>query len=214
MFSEVPYKIQYDTNIYKFKDKILEILKVNDTAELHKIKKYDIRTRMNDSITDWHKIYYDSFAIFKELYLNFLENFIRPFFKINKGDLVYQKIPNIRIHLVGNLAVGEWHQDKNYNHDSNEMNFWLPFCDTFTTNTIWIESRKGENDVHPYELKYGEILIFNGAELLHGNQINQTDFTRVSVDFRLIKKSKFVPSNKTSINTAAKFKLGDYFDIM
>jgi len=67
-------------------------------------------------------------------------------------------------------------------------------------------------DYKPYRVKYGEILVFNGANLTHGNRENKSLETRVSVDFRLVEPSKFVPNNMGSINMNTKFDIGGYFE--
>ena len=132
--------------------------------------------------------------------------------KFGYSELVYQKIPTFRTQLVNNLGVGEWHRDRTYNHGTTEVNFWMPFTDTNETNTIWMESREGLEDFMPYTVKYGEILVFDGANLLHGNKTNTSDVTRVSVDFRLVDPAKFIPNEAGSINMNAAFDLGGYFE--
>ena len=114
--------------------------------------------------------------------------------------------------MVNNLGVGEWHKDKTYNHDVSEVNFWLPFTDTYDTNTIWSESIEDLGDYRPYNVKYGEILVFSGANLTHGNKINTTEDTRVSIDFRLVDPTKFINNEKTSINGITNFTIGGYFE--
>jgi hypothetical protein len=64
----------------------------------------------------------------------------------------------------------------------------------------------------PYTVKYGEILVFNGANLLHGNKPNESTKTRVSVDFRLVDPAKFTPSTAGSINMNSSFEVGGYFE--
>jgi hypothetical protein len=137
--------------------------------------------------------------------LKFIKEFIKPLF--GGEQLVYQKTPTFRVHLVNNLSVGEFHKDSDYGHGTNEINFWLPFVDTFSTNTIWVESGPELEDYTPKSLDYGEILKFDGANLLHGNKINDTGITRVSVDFRVVKYSEF--EFKTTPRTLALITLLD-----
>ena len=127
--------------------------------------------------------------------------------------MIYQKIPTIRVQLAnGNVAVGECHKDKTYNHGITEVNFWIPFVDTNEYNTIWMESKEDKKDYKPYTVKYGEILVFDGANLYHGNKNNTSSETRVFVDFRLVDPSKFVPNVVGSINTKIKLDVGGYFE--
>lgn len=202
----------YDTSLYKFKELVCKILNVDDLEKLHEFGQYGIFSKDNDQSSKWHKLFYDNFSEFNDLYLKFIGEFIKPLF--GEEQIVYQKIPTFRVHLVGNLSVGEFHKDSDYGHSNNEINFWLPFVDTFSTNTIWVESEPGLGDYAPRSLDYGEVMRFHGANLVHGNKINDTGITRVSIDFRVVKYSEFVPSENTSIDTNLKFDIGEYFDLI
>jgi ectoine hydroxylase-related dioxygenase (phytanoyl-CoA dioxygenase family) len=202
----------YDVKEYPFKQLISEILETEKIEKLHEIKNYEIFSREKDQSSDWHKKYYENFTKFDTLYIKFIKDFIKPIF--NNNMIVYQKIPTFRVQLVGNLGVGQFHRDRDYNHGINEINFWLPFMDVYGNNSIWIESKEGKNDLHPVKLNYGQILEFDGSNLLHGNKINDTNSTRVSVDFRVIEHKNFKPSNKGSINMNSKFDIGGYFNII
>ena len=175
------------------------------------MKEYDLVTREGDQKTHWHRLYYDNFEKFSLLYTDFVKHIQTRF---GYEEIIYQKIPTFRAHLVGNLGVGEWHKDKTYNHGATEVNFWLPFTDTHDTNTIWLESQEDLEDYRPYDVKYGEILVFSGANLNHGNKINGTDSSRVSIDFRLVDPAKFVPNENKSVNGITSFTLGGYFETL
>jgi hypothetical protein len=202
----------YDTSLYQFKEIVCKILNVDNLEKLHDMEQYEIFSRETDQSTKWHKLFYDNFSEFNDLYFKFIKEFIKPLF--DGEEIVYQKIPTFRVHLVNNLSVGEFHKDSDYGHSTNEINFWLPFVDTFSTNTIWVESSPGLKDYASKSLDYGEVLKFDGANLFHGNKINDTDITRVSIDFRVLKYSDFVPSENTSINTNVKFDIGGYFSVI
>lgn len=211
MYLNIPYKIFYDTKKFKFKDIIKDILEVDYLYDLHLLENYDLLKREKDQSTIWHRRYYDKFeSDFKKTYIELLESIKESF---GYKELIYQKIPTFRVHLGnGNVAVGEWHKDKAYNHGTSEVNFWLPFVDTNSANCVWIESKEDLRDYRPYEVKYGEILIFNGANLNHGNKKNQSGKTRVSIDFRLVDPDKFVPNKAGSINMNCQFDIGGYFE--
>lgn len=215
MYLEIPYKIQYDKNKYDFKSIIEKVLLENeekvDLYELHKIKHYDKLEREGDQKTIWHKKYYDNFFNEIEPLYKELVNEIKEMFGYD--EIIYQKIPTFRVHLGnGNLAVGEWHKDRTYNHGTTEVNFWLPFTDTNEENSVWMESKEDKRDFKPYTVNYGEILVFDGANLTHGNKENYSDRTRVSIDFRLVSVDKFKPNQEGSINMNVKFDLGGYFN--
>ena len=46
------------------------------------------------------------------------------------------------------------------------------------------------------------------------DKLNNIGKTRVSIDFRLVDITKFIPNDKGSINTNTKFSIGDYFKKM
>lgn len=212
MYLSTPYKISYDTQLFPFREIVMNMLGTDSLNGLHELEFYDTFTREKDQSTRWHKLYYDNFqALFSEKYRELVIELAERF---NYSSIIYQKIPTFRVHLVNNVGVGDYHKDRTYNHNSNEVNFWMPFTNTYSTNTIWLESKEDKGDFRPYEVKYGEILVFNGADLMHGNQTNKTLNTRVSVDFRLVDPKKFSPSELGSININVKFDVGGYFEKM
>jgi hypothetical protein len=175
----------------------------------------EVFTREKDQSTQFHKKFYE-FARsnqFKSLYTNFIKDVVRPLYT---ESIVYQSIPTFRIHMPNNIAVGEFHKDKHYRdikwaESVHEDNFFLPFTDAFDTNTIWVESEEDKGDFAPMVCNYGETIQWDGSNLLHGNKLNSTQFTRVSVDFRVIKYSNYIPSENASINTKVQFKIGGYY---
>jgi ectoine hydroxylase-related dioxygenase (phytanoyl-CoA dioxygenase family) len=211
MYLSTPYKITYDTTKFPFRNIVSKMMEVSELETLHKVQDYDLLVREKDQSTVWHKKYYD----------NFKENFLPTYIELvnelkerfNYNEIIYQAIPTFRVQLAnGNLGVGEWHKDKAYNHGATEVNFWLPFVDTNEYNTIWMESKEDKGDYRPYTVNYGEILVFDGANLIHGNKNNGTTQTRVSVDFRLVDPNKFTPNEAGSINMKTKFDVGGYFE--
>lgn len=218
MYLNTPYKIDYDTKKYPFREIVSQMLEVWEgntvpLEELHTIEHYDVLVREKDQSTIWHKKYYEKFKEhFLPTYIELIKELKERF---GYNEIVYQVIPTFRVQLAnGNLAVGEWHKDKTYNHGTTEVNFWMPFVHTNENNTIWMESRENKGDYRPYIVNYGEILVFDGANLTHGNKHNESQETRVSVDFRLIDPIKFVPNMDGSINMKTKFMIGEYFDVI
>ena len=211
MYLKTPYKIFYNIEDFPFREIVKNIFSTDSLEGLHLLKNYDLLEREKDQSTIWHKKYYENFENeFKDSYLKLI-TYIKKC--LNYDELIYQKIPTFRAQLGnGNVAVGEWHKDKSYNHGSTEVNFWMPFTNTNKHNSIWIESEEDKGDYRPYEVNYGEILVFDGANLKHGNQKNQSDETRVSIDFRLVDPKKFTPNSAGSINTNTKFDIGGYFE--
>ena len=61
-------------------------------------------------------------------------------------------------------------------------------------------------------ISYGQVLVFDGANLFHGNHTNETPTTRVSFDMRVVDESRFNPTGKNTVNKQKKFELGSYFE--
>jgi hypothetical protein len=208
-------KNSYDTNKYPFAQSLCEIFKV---AELSSIKSdIALLKRENDQNTQHHKLFYNwmESAFFRELYNSFIKEYVRPLYT---NKIVVQQKPTFRICYPNNIAVGEFHKDKWYRDTDwagkvKELNFFLPFTDAFDTNTIWVESAEDKKDFGPMNCKYGEFIQWDGPNLLHGNYINETGLTRISVDFRVIEYNNYIPSEKGSINLNTKFKLGEYYEL-
>lgn len=210
MYLPTPFELSYDKKEYPFREIVCEMLEVESLESLHLQDKYELLTRDKDQSTDWHKKYYSKFEeYFQPTYLKFVKELKDRF---EYTEIIYQAIPTFRVQLAdGNLGVGEWHKDKAYNHGVTEVNFWLPFVDTNPLNTIWMESKEDRGDYRPYTVEYGEVLVFSGANLYHGNKNNTSNETRVSVDFRLVDPTRFIPNEAGSINTKTKFDIGGYF---
>jgi hypothetical protein len=210
-------KFNYSTKEYPFANIISNILNTSNLSKIHEedhFEGYDLFKREEDQGTKYHKLYYDTCREqIIDLYDKFILNVIRPLYN---EEIVYQKIPTFRLHFPGNIAVGEWHKDKWYrdaewHEEVKELNYYLPFTNAYGTNTIWVESEEDKGDYKAMDVKYGECVQWNGANLTHGNKKNITNSTRISVDFRVIPYSKYKPSNHGAINTKIEFALGGYY---
>ena len=93
-------------------------------------------------------------------------------------------------------------------------NYYLPFTDTNERNTIWVESEEDKGDFAPMMLEHGECMEWDGSNLMHGNKINDSDQTRVSVDFRVMPRSVYVDSDHLTINTKTPFAIGGYYEVI
>ena len=136
------------------------------------------------------------------------------------------------------------HNDAEYFHQPNEINVWLPVTRTFgahgrsglandlsrcvfTTmsrcasgsNTLWAESAPGAGDFHPFSCEgerdgVGECVLFWGNQCLHYTLPNDTDTTRVSIDFRVVPRSYYqtVYKDCLRLDGQPRFSLGAYYD--
>ena len=218
-------KIIYGADIYQFRDVVENwfwndgILPVSGLVDLHFHKTYDLFERQNDQSTIWHECFYKEIRrddSFNDVYLKFLEDVIKPRFN---EEIVYQKIPPLRVHLPGNISVGEFHKDKHYRDEKwanqvRELNYFLPLTKAYGTNTIWAETEEDLGDYREIRADYGECVEWCATKLTHGNKQNITRNTRVSFDFRVIPKSRYVESEHLTINTKIPFGIGGYYGVL
>jgi len=206
-------KINYNTQQFPFAERLQLLFDVEDLSSIN--DNVEIFSREKDQSTKWHQLYYKWARTeeFTSLYEQFILKIVRSLYN---EEIVYQSIPTFRIAYPNNIAVGEFHKDKfyrdiNWAQDVDEDNFYLPFTEAFDTNTIWVESEEDKGDFTPMNCNYGELIQWDGSNLTHGNKVNKTSKTRVSIDFRIIKYSNYKPSEYGSINTKSKFKIGEYY---
>ena len=146
-------RINYDIEMYPFRDvveswfEVESILPMAGLSKLHMQRQYEHFERENDQSTIWHKCFYKKIresSVFDSYYKAFLESKVKPRFN---EEIVYQKIPTFRVHLPGNVSVGEFHKDKNYRDEVwadkvNELNYYVPLTKAYGTNTVWVETEE------------------------------------------------------------------------
>jgi hypothetical protein len=126
--------------------------------------------------------------------------------------LLAQVRPTFRVHLPGNVATGGFHRDRDYNHSPHELNFLLAVTHLRDTASIWIQDEVDPEVLRCQRLVPGEILQFDGANLLHGSVPNFTGLTRVSLDFRILPRRHYDPDNgQCTVNQGHAFTIGDYW---
>ncbi len=203
---EFPFKSIVDSHFRKILKVASEDLHRLDNPSLYPV---GIVTPGTDNNTALHDILYNVFA--GDSFLPTYRRFVEFLEGVMGEKLVFQKKPTFRIHLPGNLSVGDYHRDRDYGHPLEEVNIWVPVTVAKNTATIWLESEYEKNDFHPVELNIGQLLIFDSA-LKHGNEINNEGYTRVSMDFRVIPKSQYKDSERMTANRGHKLALGHYYD--
>ena len=218
-------RITYDNFLFDFRSIVVQwfeddnILPSGGLERLHFHKVYDLFERKNDLSTICHKCFYDKIRTdnrFDHEYMSFLSQYIKPRFN---DKIVYQKIPTLRVHLPNNVSVGEFHKDKHY-RDKNwaekvqELNYFVPLTKAYGTNTIWAETEEDKGDFQEITANYGECVEWSASKLTHGNKQNLTSITRVSFDFRVVPKSRYIESDHLTINTKIPFGIGGYYEVM
>ena len=213
--------LEYDINKYNFQEVVSKLY----VSKLHMIHNdsednySEVKGLGNDSDTIFHTVFYNKYregwSEMKELYKQFVKEQIFPL--IGEDEIVYQKFPTFRVHLPYNKVTSAFHSDGDaqHQHPRGEINFILPLTKSYNTNTVWVESEPELLDLHPVNMEYGQYLMFNGNECIHGNKINKTGKTRVSFDFRVMPGSKYdeLYESKT-VTTGQQYKIGSYYEIM
>ena len=157
----------------------------------------------SDQNTPWHRRLYTLYTEgWLEVWDRFAAEWIRPLFG---PGYAFQARPTWRVHPAGNRAIGPWHTDRRYGHGAGTTNIWLPLTSTDEHNTLWVA---GE----PRYLHYGDVLVFDGVHLEHGNVPNVGDRSRVSFDARVVHTSAL--QGGRSHNTRTPLEVGGYFSLL
>lgn len=205
-----PIILTYDLDRFDFPAEVAKALSVESLEQVPIDENISLRNRFNDQDTKYHSAYYRSSSTVQKLYNRFIKEFVSTVFT---ESFCFQAVPTFRVHLPNNVAVGEFHSDGDYNHSVGEINFWLPLTRCWDSNSIWIEREIGSGDYRPISAVPGQIVIFDGVRLRHGNMVNNTGVTRFSFDFRCILLSLYKPRDARSINAGKRLVLGDYFSL-
>ena len=177
-------------------------------------------------VKDFYNLY-DTDYTFLLSYLSFIREYIKPIFS-SETLLLIQKTPNIRFHLPGCSNIGKrdtdindeiigLHHDSEFGHPEEEINIIIPITDMFDTNSIYYEDTPNSNiSVYNYSnLKINKDSFFVGNlnKCRHYNKINNTNKTRISLDFRIIPYTKFINKNENEISLTSKMKfdVGNYY---
>lgn len=214
-------KISYDVERYNFFHEVKQIFSCEDLCYLHKllpktIVYSDLHKLGEDNKTWFHRKFYKPInsggSSFQALYEDFIFNEVVKHFEFDK--FLYQRVPTFRVQAPNNVAVGGWHRDRDYNHSPYEINFYVPLTIATDSSTIWVESEEDKGDYSPMNGDVGNFFIWNGANLKHGNKVNLTGKTRVSIDFRILPMDRYNPkASELSVSAGKKFIIGDYFKL-
>ncbi len=206
----------FEWHEYNFKGLIQELFDCRNLNYLHSrsTKEYnDLFEVGKDSCTEFHDIFYKKYHAgwpeMQKMYDDFIRDVISWHFD---EDILVQKFPTFRVHLPGNLAVGDFHTDAKFHHPAGEINFIVPMTCSEGTASVWIESAPGRKDYQPAIMDNRKFIKFNGNILSHGSKVNDTGKTRVSFDFRVLPVSCYNPSAAgSSITMHKQFLEGEYY---
>ena len=128
------------------------------------------------------------------LYDRFVREVIAPHIhRVMPSQFVVYGQCCLRVQPPSPVAIGVPHCDANYGHQPGQINFWLPLVDVCGASSLHVESMPGQGDFHPLDLRHGEVARFYGNRCVHYTVPNQTDTTRVSLDFRVVPGGVYDP---------------------
>lgn len=201
--------VAYDTRRYDFAALLRTALGVGDLASLRADQVgeegwsiYRVMEQTASYRTWWALTEGEAFA---DLYAAFVRDVVAPLFD---EAILVQSCPTPRIVYADQTGEPRFHRDCDYGHSLLETNFQVALTPCVGTNAIWIESAPNRGDYHPAEYGPGEMLVFNGASLSHGAMPNTTGRSRVSFDFRAIRKTDATPSHRDEAGKVGKAARG------
>ena len=186
--------VSYDTEQYPFaKIFAKHVLHTEDLSRFHEVcmkRKHDageeaVITYKDNAVTRQVLKRSAEQPWFFKLYRAFVLNVITPLFG---GKMTYNWPPVFRVHMAHSPSISAWHRDTEVTGRHDLIAVWVPFVDTFDTNTIWVETEYGNQQCAPVAVNHGQALIFDSGYLRHGSVVNKTDVTRFSMDFRVSSK--------------------------
>lgn len=199
-------KYEYSLDDYPFPTLVARSLGVDDLTTLS--ADLPRRTSQTDQQSPWHGWFYDGYSKWRSFYDTFVFDHITP---LVGEPFCYQNVPTFRVHLPGNVAVGEMHTDARWHHPPGEIAFWLPLTEAHDTSSLWVEDDDG--DLRCVDAVPGDVIKFNAVDRLHGNKINETGRARVSFDFRVLpaRLLSAVDSQRRTEHTQMRFVPGEYY---
>jgi len=223
------YKIKssdkiHDSFVLHFKKAFssLNLIKKNfELDDLHHLLVDDknLLQKGTDQSTVFHKAIYSTFdqpSFFKsEFWQNYRILSLEIVDKLKNetcyfGEWAIQRYPTIRFHFPKNISVFEFHRDSNYLHPIGEINCFYALNECNNSSALHVEKNLGFENYVPLNLQPGEYAILNTSIFKHGDFINKTRKTRVSMDFRFIPNS-FLTNNVSSLTKKIKFTSDSYF---
>lgn len=189
--------------------------------DLHEIfeEHQELLQKGTDQSTIFHKAIYSSFDdpnyCFTEFYLNYTKLSLEVLVILKdqtgyKGEWAIQRFPTIRIQFPNNLSVFEFHRDSNYSHPIGEINCFYAINTCYKSSALQVERNLGFEDYVPLNLNPGQYALLNTSIYKHGDILNETKKTRISMDFRFIPISKLT-EGRISLTKGIEFNTNSYF---
>lgn len=199
-------------------------LKTDDLSNIHKIVPLDI---LNEVRYGFFRHINSPKSEFTTNYLNLAK---KSMYDVVGNELAGNRTVNFSIQFPNDeSSLLPIHSDMFSGESEFQVNLWIPLVDAFDTNAMFFFnpdfSNKLSRDINKYEntgiddllnknpdeyqflnVNYGQVLIFTSG-CLHGNIINKTNKTRLSLNCRY--KNLFSPYNEYEENEK---KLGSFYE--
>lgn len=219
----MPPTYKFDDREYDFAGGIAAALSVvpRDLPALHEVRRDLLPSAQLTSETETKTLFHEAVyshvkseagGTLLQTYQKFITDVIAS---MVKDPFLYQSFPTFRIQLPNQMAVHRWHSDSdaNHGHPEWEINFQIAITDIADVQATWIESVPGLGDFRPMTMAAGEFVAFDGNRCLHGNVLNTSGRTRVSLDFRILPQSRYQPAPlpRAGITSRRRFIIGEYY---
>ena len=189
--------------------------------DLHEIfeEHQELLQKGTDQSTIFHKAIYSSFDDPNYCFTEFCVNYRKLSLEVlvilkdqtgYKGEWAIQRFPTIRIQFPNNLSVFEFHRDSNYSHPIGEINCFYAINNCYQSSALQVERNLGFEDYVPLNLNPGQYALLNTSIYKHGDILNETKKTRISMDFRFIPISKLT-EGRISLTKGIGFNTNSYF---
>ena len=189
--------------------------------DLHEIfeEHQELLQKGTDQSTIFHKAIYSSFDDPNYCFTEFCVNYRKLSLEVlvilkdqtgYKGEWAIQRFPTIRIQFPNNLSVFEFHRDSNYSHPIGEINCFYAINNCYQSSALQVERNLGFEDYVPLNLNPGQYALLNTSIYKHGDILNETKKTRISMDFRFIPISKLT-EGRISLTKGIGLNTNSYF---
>ena len=179
------FKLNSKEIISEINDTLIENFpncKFKDLSEIHKIiKENQINEYRLNCFHDINKI--------PDLKKKIFDAITPQIFPILGMDIAIQKNLNLSIQMPNDkFSILDKHIDYESGDSPFQWVLWIPLTNSFETNSMFM--RDSDGSYNPLKLQKGEFLLFD-PNTYHGNIVNKTTKTRVSINIRL--KNWFAP---------------------
>lgn len=234
-------KYKFDEEILSILKKRNFISESKNLDQIHKeLPESDMEVDVNQ-INNIVKTCYEPSEEIKNLYKNFMKDCVQP---VIDSPLYFQNTPTFRFSFPKSkgMTKRDYHNDIMLGHPPEEINVWVPFTNASESKSfvlldldkslkllkqfnfnmsdvhqaIWKDNTiKKYCDTHSKVVKInkGQFILFD-SRCLHAAILNESDFTRVSMDVRVIKINEYESLPFTYIGTGrrqARFTPEDYY---